>query len=70
MKMKTEIIRNVGKTTWVVLDYEAQPNRLRCLRCGDSMESPAPCSIEMMLTVMRQYTKEHKGCKEPLNTTG
>lgn len=58
-----------GKTDHVILDYSVQPNVFRCKNCGDSFTAPMPCTVDMVLTVMKQYIKEHRWCK-PQKTGG
>lgn len=37
---------------------------LRCQRCGDKYILPLPVSLTMSALVMKQYTKEHRRCRE------
>lgn len=40
----------------------------RCLHCGDRFTLNLPCSLLMAGAVMRQYAREHRGCKQPKPT--
>lgn len=37
---------------------------LRCLGCGDELTLVLPCSLSMVPVVMREFAKEHRGCRQ------
>ena len=54
---------------WIVLNYSVQPNRLECLRCGESHELQFPVSFNMLEAQMKAFGKDHKHCKEKSHAT-
>lgn len=43
--------------------YIPHTGNVCCYHCGDSYQA-TPCSMGMMIAIMKQYTKDHRRCKE------
>lgn len=53
------------KADWVVLNYDVQPTRFECRRCGETYTPAFPCSLDMFGTMTKTFLKEHRSCSEP-----
>ena len=52
------------RADWCVLNYEAQPNRLECKRCGVSEEMciKLPAPVHQFTGLMDGFMKRHAEC--------
>lgn len=53
-----------NKYTWIMLDYNEEPNVLKCLRCKASVRTPMPCLINDAMEMMNAFKKNHLRCKD------
>lgn len=51
-----------SKIYWVVLD--GKTNHFMCLRCKESYAPKIPCSLGMMVAMMKQFVKDHRRCNQ------
>jgi len=50
------------KTDYLCVDYSVQPPKLVCDNCKESLVLNLPMSLAMIVTIMKQFQKEHKIC--------
>ena len=53
----------LSRRDWIV--YDTLKSELRCKRCDQSLPIRLPIPLNLVIDLMRVFTKHHKHCKVP-----
>ena len=49
---------------WIVIDYQQEPSRFRCERCGEDRAIHFPCAVDDFTKQGEAFSESHKFCKK------
>lgn len=53
----------MANTDHIVIKYDVQPPVIRCMHCGYEQVLSLPMSVDLLVSMSKVISKEHRNCK-------